>query len=125
MPTQPAQVNATAYAGFVWSETYTLTQTPGGPPIDLTGLVFELVIRPTVQDKTSPALVQVSSSASNAQGSITVTPLTGVVAVDLTPAATLLLGQGARPYTLLSNPNTGTDAAWVEGIFTSKLIATG
>lgn len=126
MPIQPAQVNTSCSAGFVWSETYSLTQTPGGPPIDLTGLVFELVIRPNVEDTTSPALVQVSSSGSNTQGSITIaTPANGIVVVNLTPAATTLLGEGVRPYTLCSNPGTSTAACWVSGQFFSRLVAIG
>src|SRR5579859_6415666 len=99
----PVQASATAYAGSVWDQTYTLTQTPNGPPIDLTGLVFSFVIRPSLVDTTSPALVQVSSSGSNAQGSVTVTPTAGIVTVNLTPAATRLLGAGERYYTLWSN----------------------
>lgn len=121
----PTQASATAYAGSVWSETYALTQTPNGPPIDLTGLAFSFVIRPSLVDTTSPALVQVSSSGSNAQGSIAVTPTAGIVAVSLTPAATSLLGQGERYYTLWSNYGTNTATAWVEGTFTSKLVALG
>lgn len=121
----PTIVSAVAYAGFVWSQTYSLTQTPNGPPIDLTGLVFELVIRPSLTDASSPALVQVSSAASNAQGSVTVTPTAGIVTVNLTPAATTLLGQGERFYTLCSNPGTSTATLWAEGVFTSKLAAIG
>lgn len=122
----PTQVNAYCNAGFVWSQTFALTQTPGGPPVDLTGLVVELVIRPTVEDTTSPALVQVSSSGSNTQGSITITsPTGGIVVVDLTPTATTLLGEGARPFTLCTNPGTSTAAAWVTGMFFSRLVAIG
>jgi hypothetical protein len=122
----PTQVNAYCNAGFVWTATFTLTQTPGGPPVDLTGLVVELVIRPTVEDTTSPALVQVSSSGSNPQGSITVTtPTSGIATVNLTPAATTLLGEGARPYTVCTNPGTSTAAAWVTGVFFSRLVAIG
>lgn len=121
----PQQTNATAIAGSVWTTTYTLTQTPGGAPIDLTGLTFELAIRPTVADHTTPALVQVSSSASNAQGSITLTPTSGIVAVSLTPAATTTLGDGIYPYTLWSNPGTSTAVAWVLGSFICHLTAAG
>lgn len=116
------QVTTTAFAGSVWAETYTLTN-PDGTPIDLTGLVFEFVIRPNTSDTTSPALVQVTSSSSNAQGGIAVTPLAGTVAVTLTPAATALLKQGARPYTLWSQPGTSSAVAWVTGTFNSMLVA--
>ena len=117
------QVNAFADAGSVWTQTYILTQTPGGPPIDLTGLAFTLSIRPSVQDTTSPALVTVSSTGSTAQGSVTITPLTGTVAVTLTPAATTLLGQGSRPYTLWSSPGTSNATTWVRGSFNTNLVA--
>lgn len=120
------QANAYADAGYQWVETYTFTQTQGGPPIDLTGLVFEFVIRPDVKNTSSPALVQVSSSGSNSQGSISIpTPTNGIVTVTLTPAATTLLGQGSRPYTLLSGAGTSTASSWVTGSFTSRLVAIG
>ena len=116
------QVTATANAGSAWSQTYTITQTPGGPPVDLTGWTFELVIRPSSSDLTSPALVQVTSAQSSAQGSITITPETGTVAVVLTPAATMILGQGARPYALWSGPGTDAATVWVDGTIVSRLV---
>jgi hypothetical protein len=118
----PLPVNAYNAAGSVWAETYNLTQ-PDGTPIDLTGLTFTFSIRPNLKSQTTSALVQVTSAGSNAQGSITVTPLAGTVAVSLTPAATLLLGDNQYAYTLWSNPDTTTSIAWVAGAFVSHLVA--
>lgn len=112
-----------AVAGSAWSRTYTLRQTPGGPPIDLTGLIFRFVIRPSVTDSTSPAAVSVDSTTSTAQGSITVTPLTGVVFVQLKPAATRLLSRSSWPFALWSNPGTDTELIWDDGTFSTSLAA--
>lgn len=113
-----------ATADSIWSETYTLTQSKGGPPIDLTGVPFRFVIRPSVTDATSPALVHVDSTGATSQGSITITPLTGTVYVQLTPAATLLLGRGTYAYALWANP---TDPAlrncWLKDTFVTSLAA--
>ena len=116
------QVNATAYAGSGWSETYTLTN-PDNTPINLTGLTFVLSIRPDVTNTATPALVSVTSAGATAQGSVTITPLTGTVAVTLTPAATTLLADDTWPYALWSSPGTSAALAWVAGKFTSSLVA--
>lgn len=116
-------VKAFATAGSVWTQTYTLAQYPGGPPIDLTGLVFELVIRPSTTDATNPPLVKVTSAGSTSQGSVTITPGTGTVVVALTPAATLLLGRSTNPYGLWSSPGTTAATEWVSGTFVTSLAA--
>lgn len=118
----PNQTNFSTAAGSQWQQTFTLTDSTG-TPLDLTGLAWEFVIRPSVTDATAPALVQVTTTAS-AQGQIAVTPLTGTVTVMLTPAATGPLGKGARPYCLWSNPGTTTAICWVEGVFKTQLVAT-
>jgi hypothetical protein len=111
----------TTAAGSQWQQTFTLTN-PDGTPINLTGLTWEFVIRPTVQDAAVPPLVSVTTTPTS-QGSITVTPLTGIVTVTLTPAATTLLGKGQRPHALWSNPGTPTAITWVAGNFTTQLVA--
>lgn len=120
MPQLPNQVTFSVAAGSQWVQTFTLTN--AGAPVDLTGLAWEFVIRPTVADATVPALIQVTTTPS-AQGSIAVVPATGTVTVTLTPAATLLLGRGARPHALWSNPGTATATCWVEGAFNTQLVA--
>jgi hypothetical protein len=90
--------------------------------VNVTGWTWEFVIRPTVSDTASPALVQVTTTVS-AQGYITVNTVTATVMVVLNPAATSLLGKGARPYALWSNPGTTTATAWVDGVFNSQLVA--
>jgi hypothetical protein len=121
---QALQVTANATVDSVWTQQYTFTQTPNGPPIDLTGLTFQLSIRPNVADTTAPALVSVNSTAPTAQGSVTITPTAGIVFVQLTPAATLLLGEGSHVYGLWSQPNnTTSQTAWVRGPFITTLAA--
>jgi hypothetical protein len=65
----------------------------------------------------------VSSTGSTSQGSITITPLTGMVTVLLTPAATTLLGTGIYPYALWASPGTSAANLWVEGNMASQLAA--
>ena len=121
MSTLPNQWNTTAAAGSQWSQVFQM-QNDDGTPVDLAGLTWEFVIRPTVSDTASPALVQVTTTV-NAQGYITVNTVTGTVTVVLNPAATSLLGKGARPYTLWSQPGTNTAVAWVDGVFNTQLVA--
>ncbi|MFE5868800.1 hypothetical protein ACFQ6V_09120 [Streptomyces roseifaciens] len=117
----PMQWNTTTAAGSQWAQTFTLTK-PDGTPLDITGLVWEFVIRPAVTDTAQPPLVKVTTTASS-QGQITVTTSTASVQVVLAPAATSLLGRGARPFSLWSNPGTPTAVCWVEGSFHSQPVA--
>lgn len=116
MTNLPFQVNFAAAAGGQWAQTFRF------PDTDITGLAWEFVIRPTVTDATQPGLVEVTTTVS-AQGWITVDTTARTVQVVLTNAATTLLGKGARPYALWSNPNTGQDTPWAAGIFNSQLVA--
>jgi len=117
----PNQWNTTAAAGSQWAQAFQLVN-DDGTPVNVTGWTWEFVIRPTVNDTASPALVQVTTTVS-AQGYITVDTVTATVMVVLNPAATALLGKGARPYTLWSNPGTTQAVAWVDGIFNTQLVA--
>lgn len=121
MANLPNQWNASAAAGSQWAQAFQL-QNDDGTPVNTVGWTWEFVIRPTVSDVTSPALVQVTTTASS-QGYITVNTATATVMVVLSPAATTALGKGARPYALWSNPGTTQATAWVDGVFNSQLVA--
>lgn len=112
----PCQVNFTAAAGSQWAQTFQL------PGVDITGLDWEFVVRPSATDATQPPLVKVTPTVS-AQGLITVDTGAATVQVVLTPAATDLLGRGARPYALWSNPGTTAATTWAAGTFNSQLVA--
>jgi len=112
----PNQVSFTSPAGSQWAQTFQITGA------DITGLAWEFVIRPNVTDTTQPPLVKVTTTVSS-QGLITANPATGAVQVVLTPAATAILGRGARPYALWSNPGTASATAWCEGVFNTQQIA--
>jgi hypothetical protein len=112
----PNQVNFATAAGSQWAQTFQFTG------VDITGLAWEFVIRPTVTDIAQPALIEVTTTAT-AQGQITVDTAAGTVQVVLTPAATSVLLKGARPYTLWSNPGTTSATAWCEGVFNSTLVS--
>ncbi|MEU8968155.1 hypothetical protein AB0D11_02570 [Streptomyces monashensis] len=114
MTSLPNQVNFATAAGSQWAQTFQFTG------VDLTGLSWEFVIRPNVNDTAQPPLVKVTTTVS-AQGQITVNTTTGTVQVVLTPAATSLLGMGARPYALWSNPGTTTATTWCDGTFNTQL----
>lgn len=121
MPQLPTTANFATAAGSLWRQTFTLTDSDG-TPIDLTGLAWEFVIRPTATDTTTPALVAVTTTPSS-QGQIDVVPLTGSVTVTLTSAATTPLGKGARPYALWSSPGGGTQTTWAQGVFNTLIVA--
>ncbi|MEU0818950.1 hypothetical protein [Streptomyces mirabilis] len=111
----PNQVNFATAAGSQWAQTFQFTG------VDLTGLAWEFVIRPAVADVAQPPLVKVTTTVT-AQGQITVDLTAKTVQVVLTPAATTLLGKGARPYALWSNPGTATATTWCDGVFNSSLV---
>lgn len=121
MAALPNQWNASAAAGSQWSQSFQLVN-DDGTPVNVTGWTWEFVIRPSVNDTASPALVQVTTTA-NSQGYITVNTATATVTVVLNPAATTPLSKGSRPYTLWSNPGTTTAVAWVDGMFNTQLVA--
>lgn len=115
------QWNAATAAGSLWVQTFTLLN-GDGTRMDLTGLNWEFVIRPGVTDSTSPPLVKVTTTV-GAQGGIVVDVDAATVTVTLTPATTTLLGKGARPHALWSQPDTESATCWVNGTFNSVLVA--
>lgn len=122
MPALPVQVQANAASGSQWVETYTL-QNDDGTLMTITGKTFEFSIRPTVNDTSPSPLVKVVSTGATAQGYITVNTTASTVQVVLSPTATTLLGQGARPYMLWMDPGLSDQLAVVEGTFYSHLVA--
>lgn len=112
----PEQVNFAVGAGGQWAQTFSM------PSVDIAGLDWEFVIRPNVTDTTQPPLVKVTTTVS-VQGYITVDTVGRTVQVVLTAAATTLLGKGARPYALWSNPGTSQATPWADGTFNSQLVA--
>lgn len=116
MSSLPNQANFAAAAGSQWAQTFQITG------VDITGLDWEFVVRPTVVDKAQPALVKVTPTVS-AQGQITVDASAGTVQVVLTPAATTLLGRGAKRYGLWSNPGLTSATLWCEGVFNIQSVA--
>lgn len=115
MTSLPNQVNFTTASGSQWAQTFQFTG------VDLTGLSWEFVIRPTVTDVAQPPLIKVTTTVSS-QGQITVDLTAKTVQVVLTPAATTLLGKAANPYALWSNPGTTTATTWCEGVFNTTLV---
>lgn len=121
MPALPNQLNAQAIAGSVWDTNYVL-QNDDSTPMNIVGKTFEFVIRGAVTDTGNP-LVSVSSAGPTSMGSIIVNTGSSSVFVSLAPAATTLLGQGARPYALWMDPGLTTATDLVIGTFNSALAA--
>ncbi|MER6778485.1 MULTISPECIES: hypothetical protein [unclassified Streptomyces] len=117
----PLRWRTATVAGTQWSATFTLLD-DDGTPMDISGKVFEFVIRPTAADTTLPPLVAVTATAT-AQGYLTVDTLTATIQVVLTPAATTLLGTGCRPFALWMDPGQPDATCLVEGPFYSRLVS--
>ncbi|MCW7941680.1 hypothetical protein AAW14_06455 [Streptomyces hygroscopicus] len=115
MTSLPNQVNFVTSAGSQWAQTFQFTG------VDITGLAWEFVIRPTVTDTAQPPLVKVTPTVT-AQGQITVDTAAKTVQVILTPAATSLLGKGSRPYALWSNPGAASATPWCAGTFNTTQV---
>lgn len=111
----PSQVNFSAAAGSQWAQTFQFAS------VDIGGLAWEFVIRPTATDTTQPPLVKVTTTI-NSQGQITVDTDAATIQVVLTPAATALLGRGNRPYALWSNPGITSATTWAAGTFNTQLV---
>lgn len=123
MPAALPQPHAiTAPAGAQWVESYQLLD-DNGALAAITGKTFQFAIRPSTADTTQPAMVAVNSTAANGQGYITVTVATSTLQVVLSPSATLLLGAGARPYALWMDNGQPDAEVWLDGIFTTYLVA--
>lgn len=121
MAALPMQWNTSSAAGSQWVQSFTL-KNGDATLVNLTGLTWEFVIRPSTSDAAVTPLVKVTTTV-GAQGQIAVDVPTATVTVTLTPAATAPLGSGARPHALWSNPGTGTAVAWVTGTFNTSLVA--
>ena len=120
MPGLPQQVQINVAAGSQWPQGYQLLS--NGTPADISGATFEIVIRPNTSDTTEPGLVSVNSTASTAQGYITITVDTATLMVVLSPTATALLGQSAYPYALWMNPGTPSQTDLVTGTSFCQLV---
>lgn len=117
------QWNDSAFIASLWRRAFTFTDDATGAFIDLTGLTWEFVVRPSATDTTSPALVSVTTTP-GAQGSITVDLATSTLTVTLTPAATAVLKKGSYALALWSQPaDTSARTTWVAGFLTAYLVA--
>lgn len=115
------QWNTATAASSLWAQTFTFLN-GDGTLMDLTGLGWEFVIRPGVTDAADPPLVKVTTAPGD-QGGIVVDLDAATVTVTITPAATALLGKGARPHALWSQPGTAAATCWITGTFNSALVA--
>lgn len=116
MSNLPAQVTFSSPAGSEWAQTFRMQG------VDISGLDWEFVIRPTVVDRSDPPLVRVTPTV-GVQGQITVDTGTDTVQVVLTSAATTALGRGPNRYALWSNPGTASQTCWCEGVFTALSVS--
>lgn len=78
--------------GQTWFDDVLLTQYPGGPPLDLTGMSLVMQIRPDVASDV--VLIELST----ANGRITTEPLAGIVRKRISAADTALLNFDTAVY---------------------------
>lgn len=121
MAALPMQWNTSSAAGSQWAQTFKLTNADGSI-VNLTGLTWEFVIRPSTSDAAVTPLVKVTTTVT-AQGQIVVDTVAATVTVTLTPAATTAVGQKSLPHALWSNPGTTSATCWLEGRFNNTLVA--
>ncbi|MFI2078470.1 hypothetical protein [Streptomyces triculaminicus] len=117
----PMRWTTWAVSGSQWAVTFELRD-DNGAPMNISGKAFEFVVRPTAADTTTPPLIKVTT-VSSAQGCITVDTTAATVQVVLSPAATALLGRGARAHALWMDPALPTAENLVEGTFNSLSVS--
>lgn len=121
--TQPAPLpnffQAVTPVGSQWAQSYQVTN-DDGTLANISNKTFELVVRNT---QTAATVLSVSSTASTANGTITVTSSTATLQVVLTPTATSLLTEYGASYTLWMDPNLSDATALVAGVFYGRTVA--
>ncbi|MEV6580265.1 hypothetical protein AB0M92_19105 [Streptomyces sp. NPDC051582] len=118
----PLRWRTATVAGTQWAATFTFLDDDGAR-MDISGKVFEFVIRPNSADATVPALVKLTTTAT-AQGYLVVDPVASTVQAVLSPTATLALGTGCRPFALWMDPGLADQTCLIEGPFYSRLVPT-
>jgi hypothetical protein len=111
MPGYPLPYTTQVYSGSQWQVSFQFFQSDGQTLLPIVGNTYELVIRTSTDDVSTPALV-INSSTSTASGTITINTGTSTITATLTPAATLSLVAG-ETYAVTGWTNTGTSTASV------------
>lgn len=102
-----------------WSAVFTVYN-EDGTLANLTGKIFELVVRATAS--TPSVLFSVTSTASTANGTVTVDTAASAVTVIVNPAATALLTGGGGNYTLWMDQGLSDATALVTGVFLAQAV---
>src|SRR5690242_10931331 len=102
-----------------WSAVFTVYN-EDGTLANLTGKIFELVVRATAS--TPSVIFSVTSTASTASGTITVNTATSAVTVIINPVATALLTGGGGNYTLWMDQGLSDATALVTGVFLAQAV---
>lgn len=121
MATLPNTFSIQMGIGSLWSQNYVL-QNSDGSLANLTGKIFEFVVRtdPSQASSVTPAIIVTTTSSS--AGVITVNTATATVNVLLNPSATAALSQTSYHYTLWMDQGLSDATAWVTGtIFASQI----
>lgn len=123
MANLPNAASLSVAVGSQLNQTYQFKNSDG-TLMDITGKVFEFVIRadPVELGVTTP-LVSVTSTASTASGTITVNTLTSTVLVSVSATAMATLTQKQYVYTLWMDQHLSDATAMVSGALLAILPA--
>lgn len=122
MSTLPNVFSIQMGVGSQWSQNYVLQNADGSLP-DLTGKIFEFVVRNDPSELSSVTPVIKVTTTPGSQGQITVNLTTATVSVTLAPVATAALTQKTYSYSLWMDQGLTDATAWVTGTVFATLIA--
>lgn len=118
----PNLYNIQAASNSQFSVVFTI-QNDDGTLADLTGKIFEFVVRDRLNATSSKVLVSVNSSTATANGYITVSTTASTVEVVLTATGVGLIVDGGGPYTLWMDQGLSDATALVVGTFFVQQVA--
>ena len=119
MPLLPSNFTAIAATGGQWSATFAF-QNGDGTPMNITGKVFEFVVRSRV-DATG-ALFSFTSTVGNAFGYMVVNTASSTVQVVVTPTATRAITEGGALFALWMDQGLPDAVAMVTGTFYTQPV---
>ena len=118
----PNLYNIQAPSNSQFSVVFTI-QNDDGTLADITGKIFEFVVRDRLNANSSKVLVSVNSSTATSNGYITVTTAASTVEVVLTAVGVGLITDGGGPYTLWMDQGLSDATAMVTGTFFVQQVA--
>lgn len=117
-------VNITTVSGTDFGWTFSFVVAPGGAPIDITGCIMQMQVRPAADDVTVYVNLSSDLTAVATGGIIISNPLLGLFVVNITRHQLDLLPAGDYEQSLtITWPDNHTDEVW-HGSLTHTVGAT-